>query len=135
GFMTGLGRNGGVYFTSSAPSTAPSSLLPVPNDGQGQPGNNQGVNSRINLDFITNPVPPAPYPVITVGPSATPSNTTGPIFLAVPGKTNDPLKDALFQGWVYAYTSEHLYETKDFGANWTQVNLPFQNIPSTSLVF
>ncbi len=132
GFMTGLGRTGGVYFTSSA-SGAPlgqSSLLPVPNDGAGAPGPNQGLNSRVNIDGLNNPVPLSPYPVIFVGPSPNPSGTTTPIILATPAKTNHPLQDALYQGWVYAYTGGFLYETKDFGNNWTRVALPItpQNI-------
>jgi subtilisin-like proprotein convertase family protein len=120
GFMTGFGRTGGVYFTSSAPSA--SSLLPVPDNGSGQPGPNQGVNSRENES--TNPPT-----IVTVGPSNNPSGTTTPVILAMPGKTNKTLQDALFQGWVYAYTNNNLYETKDFGQNWTQVNLPLYTLP------
>jgi subtilisin-like proprotein convertase family protein len=124
GFETGLGRTGGVYISTSASGAGNNSMLPVPNDGTGQPGQNQGVNTRINTDQIQ-PTPPAPYPVISVGPSATPSGATTPVILATPGKTNNPLKDALYQGWIYAYTNNTLFESKDFGQNWTQVNLPF----------
>ncbi len=118
GFMTGLGRTGGVYSTSSASSAGNNSLLPAPNNGSGQPGPNQGVNSRLNV------LVPGPN-VITVGASANPSGTSTPVILATPGKTNNPLEDALYRGWVYAYTNGALFETKDFGQNWTQVNLPF----------
>jgi hypothetical protein len=130
GFMTGLGTTGGVYFTTTAPVAAKNSLLPVPNAGNGQPGPNQGVNSRINIDGML-PPPTAIYPAITVGPSANPSGTATPVILATPGRTNEPLRDALYQGWVYAYTNGSLFETKDFGANWTQVSLPlFGGFPS-----
>ena len=126
GFMTGLGRTGGVYFSSSALSAPNNTLLPVPNNGAGAPGPNQGVNSRVNIDPEA---PPFPTTVITVGnPTNNPSGTTTPIVLATPAKTNQPLKDALYQGWVYAYTNNTLYETKDFGQNWTQVNLPITSL-------
>ncbi len=131
GFVTSAAplqvRTGGVYFTSSATSlssAAANSMLPVPNNGAGAPGANQGVNSRLNDDNFTNVRPNAPYPVISVGPSNTPSGTTSPIILATPAQQNKPLQDALYPGWIYAYTAGQLYESKDFGANWTNVQLP-----------
>ncbi len=130
GFVTSAAplqvRTGGVYFTSSATtlSAVANSMLPVPNNGNGIPGANQGVNSRLNDDNFTNARPAAPYPTITVGPSNTPSGTTSTIILATPAQQNKPLQDALYPGWIYAYTAGQLYESKDFGANWTNIQLP-----------
>ena len=50
--------------------------------------------------------------------------------LASPAFTGNPLQDTLYEGWVYAVVIssagavQGLYETKDFGLNWTKVRLP-----------
>ncbi|MCY2951172.1 MAG: proprotein convertase P-domain-containing protein [Planctomycetota bacterium] len=60
------------------------------------------------------------------------------IVMAKPAITNDPVKDLLYQGWLYAaavsnvtYTPlnaivhfANVYITKDYGENWTRIRLP-----------
>jgi subtilisin-like proprotein convertase family protein len=100
--------------------------------------NNQGA-SFVKLDgtgqtqghpFIRNGdvTPSTPIPVDL--PNNFPSGNKGTIYLATPTLTGDPLKDFIYQGWLYALVAQSnnhidgLYLTKDFGNNWTQVLLP-----------
>ena len=52
------------------------------------------------------------------------------IVLAKPALTGIPAQDEIYEGWLYAATIgaggglDGLYETKDFGQNWTRVALP-----------
>ena len=105
----------GVYYTTAAPTAASMSLL---NGGAGVP-------TRRDID--NNPDTPIPVD----SPTGTPNGANGRIVLAVPafvpGKT---LENTLYEGWVFAAVStaggvfQGLYETKDFGLNWTQIHLP-----------
>jgi len=81
--------------------------------------------------------PNSPIPV--TAPPSTPNGAFGRIELAKPALTGvflpdgtytgDPVKDLLYEGWLYAgvmNTGGHLmglYLTKDFGQNWTLVHL------------
>ena len=92
-----------------------------------------GNPNYINFTFVT-PAPP------TVGNSPdTPNDQTHPnattpkgrITLAVPAEGNTPVERTLYAGWLYAAvlnpgggSFNGLYMTKDFGANWTKVQLP-----------
>jgi subtilisin-like proprotein convertase family protein len=77
-------------------------------------------------------VPVGNAPVVT----QTPNGASGRIVLATPDlvPSTDPnaaAENVLYEGWVYAAVSnpngslQGLYVTKDFGYNWTQVQLPF----------
>ena len=52
------------------------------------------------------------------------------IDLVTPALTGNPAQDKIYEGWLYAVTIgasgnfDGLYETKDFGENWTLVSLP-----------
>jgi subtilisin-like proprotein convertase family protein len=77
-----------------------------------------------NPQFVDGDV--ANFPSITVNaPTASPNGAFGRISLAKP-PTNDPT----YQGWVYALvantdgSTQGIYQSKDFGQNWTRLNLP-----------
>src|SRR5207245_1218511 len=75
------------------------------------------------LDFFTGAA-------IPVTPSASPNAAGGRIVLAKPALTGDPLKDVLYQGWLYVAavngdgSFNGLFVTKDLGQNWTLIHLP-----------
>src|SRR5262249_45127314 len=71
-------------------------------------------------------------------PPTSPTANAGRILLAAPVKTNNPLQDLNYQGWIYATVVtvggdlRGLYMSKDFGQNWTQVKIPnFEPAPGT----
>jgi subtilisin-like proprotein convertase family protein len=94
-----------------------------------------GVGDPLIQDGDNFPNPPIPV----TAPPSTPNGAFGRIELAKPALTGvflpdgtytgDPVKDLLYEGWLYAgviNTSGHvmgLYLTKDFGENWTLVHL------------
>ncbi|QEH39304.1 Proprotein convertase P-domain protein (plasmid) [Aquisphaera giovannonii] len=94
-----------------------------PNRGQvwnqmtGQQGNGLIFNTVNNQN-----VNPATKP--------SPNGAQGRIVLAKPALTGNRAQDRLYEGWLYAAVSNPdgtfngLYQTKDYGANWTQVRIP-----------
>src|SRR5262249_39543425 len=67
----------------------------------------------------------------TGAPPATPNSiSSSRIELATPALSNNPLADTFYQGWLYAAVVDPtgnflaMFMTKDFGLNWTQLNLP-----------
>ncbi len=69
------------------------------------------------------------YPPIPVtNPPDTPNGAKGRIVLAKPQPTSwtGPVQEVQYQGWLYAAVGSTgtLYVTKDFGQNWTQVEIP-----------
>src|SRR5205085_7235012 len=77
--------------------------------------------------------PGTPGQEVTVNnPTDTPNGLTkGRITLALPPLSDNPLHNTLYAGWLYALVSSPqgtfvgLFVTKDFGANWTKVDLPW----------
>jgi subtilisin-like proprotein convertase family protein len=113
----------GVFFTTNAPTTANMSIR---NGGGGDPLRLDTGNGNKAI------------PVGNLG--VNPSGANGRIVLAAPAFTGDPLhplttqtlQDTLYQGWLYAAVEaggvfQGLYETKDFGLNWTKIRLPVKN--------
>ena len=105
----------GVVYTTNAPTAV---SMSVRNGGAGVP-------LRRDIDNT----PDTQIPVLN--PLVGPGGANGRIVLAVPAfVTNNPLENTLYEGWLYATVStttgvfQGLYETKDFGLNWTQINLP-----------
>ena len=123
-----------------------------PNSGTGAPGgnlqnlwvgfrgegvyfsNNRGQSLTQVLGGVGDPLiqdsqTDTPIPVGT--PSDTPNGNKGRIVLAKPDLTGLPSQDLIYQGWLYALvvgTDGHvngLYLTKDFGQNWTKLDLPY----------
>ena len=91
-------------------------------------------------------------PVPVNDPDSTPHSATGRIVLAKPGlvptnplvpakPTDNPAQDLGYQGYLYAAvanadgTLKGLYVTKDFGQNWTHVQLPNQDVLGTETNF
>jgi subtilisin-like proprotein convertase family protein len=81
-------------------------------------------NPLIVNDFLS----PAPNVNPIAGP--TPNGNEGRIELAVPTATGDDAQDPIYAGWLYAAVAAQdgtffgLFETKDFGQNWTQIRIP-----------
>jgi subtilisin-like proprotein convertase family protein len=63
-------------------------------------------------------------------PGLTPNGAQGKIVLASPNATGNAAEDPIYEGYLYAAVQTAgngflgLFETKDFGANWTQVRIP-----------
>ena len=81
-----------------------------------------GVGNPQIVDTITGKnVNPATNP--------TPNGAEGKIVLAVPAATNNYVESELYAGWLYAAVAtssggfDGLFVTKDFGENWTQIQL------------
>jgi subtilisin-like proprotein convertase family protein len=62
--------------------------------------------------------------------ATTPNGAEGRIVLAVPSPTGNALQDEIYAGWLYAAVAtstggfDGLFVTKDFGENWTDIQLP-----------
>jgi subtilisin-like proprotein convertase family protein len=116
----------GVYITRSAPTAFGMILL----------GGNQGNGIRRDVD-----VTPTTPPAITINnDNVNPSQAgSGRIDLGVPALTGNPLKDTLYEGWIYAVVNTGggafggLYVSKDFGQNWTKVRLPVTGVVSNPI--
>ena len=70
----------------------------------------------------------AAIPVDPLGPAPTSSEGNGRILLAKPFPVTDPIQNQLYEGWLYALVDtgnnlDGLYVTKDYGQNWTKVDL------------
>lgn len=109
----------GVYYTSEAPSVTLGGMQ-IASGGQGNP-------------LVRNVGWPPTTPGIEVGvnlPGTNPGNSSGRITLAVPTLTDNQLQNSVLAGWLYAVASNAdgspagFYMTKDFGRNWTQIQLP-----------
>jgi large repetitive protein len=95
---------------------------------------NQGQVWNQMLGDIGNPlifddqyaVPPNVNPVNGL----TPNGAEGRIELAVPNATGNIADDAVYAGWLYAIVAtpagalDGIFVTKDYGQNWTEVNIP-----------
>ena len=122
-------RGQGVFFTSQAPDAGSLTQL---GGGQGN-GQIEDISDPSNTNPNVNPTP---------GTNTFPTGNLGRISLAVPALTGSPVQDSFYTGWVYAYVSgadgnstNGLYMTKDFGANWTKVNLPNALVAPNNGVF
>jgi subtilisin-like proprotein convertase family protein len=99
-----------------------------PNQGQTWQPMAGGVGDPLILDTDNQTIPFPSVPV--AAPTDTPNGNKGRIVLAAPPfLTGDPLKDKLFEGWLYAAVVSGnglngLYLTKDFGQNWTKIRVP-----------
>jgi subtilisin-like proprotein convertase family protein len=118
-------RGDGVYFTDSAPSAASLSLM-------------SGLGGLPSVrDFSAG----APFGGFTVGVQNTPSPNGGQgrITLAAPALTNDPVRNSFYKDWLYAVVSSPagqmvgLFQTKDAGKNWVQVQIPLVVNPNSAL--
>jgi large repetitive protein len=84
-----------------------------------------GIGNPLIVDEEFGP-PPNVNPIN--GP--TPNGAEGRIELAVPSPTGNAAEDAVYEGWLYAIVStpngllNGIFVTKDFGENWTEVNIP-----------
>ena len=102
----------GIFYTTSAPTT--SSMTARPGSG--------GVLNEFNTS--------AGNAQVTLDNNPSPNGAFGRISLAVPDLTGNPTQDSLYEGWVYAIVAtatgdmQGLYMSKDFGANWTEIQLP-----------
>lgn len=96
---------------------------------------NQGQNFSVMAGGVGKPLvqtadrnPSDPIPVNNLG--VNPNGPEGRIVLAKPELLGDPLKDQMYQGWLYAVVVrpdnrvKGLYLTKDYGQNWTLVRTP-----------
>jgi subtilisin-like proprotein convertase family protein len=96
-----------------------------PNQGQVWNEMLGGIGNPLIVDEEFGP-PPNVNPVN--GP--TPNGAQGRIELAVPNATGNAAEDAVYEGWLYAVVStpggtlDGIFVTKDFGENWTEVNIP-----------
>ena len=95
--------------------------------------------------LIQNADGPQPLPVAVANPSTppTPNTSTGRIVLAKPAPTGNALQDLIYRGYLYAAVVQNLdvqqapvsdyvglYLTKDFGQNWTKLDVTAFNSPS-----
>ena len=70
-------------------------------------------------------------PAKNVNPAAgpTPNGAEGRVVLAVPAQTGNAVENSIYAGWLYAAVATPagglfgLFETKDFGQNWTDVKI------------
>ncbi len=105
-----LTRNEGITWTQTA---------------DGSPAHPFQGNTLIRNGDVT---PPSEIPVNA--PADTPNGAKGRIVLVTAAATTNALQNFFLQGWVYAVVVtpggqlDGLYESKDFGGNWTKVNLP-----------
>jgi len=81
-----------------------------------------GVGNPLIINSNAQNVNPASQP--------SPNGAFGRIQLVTPFLTGNPVRDAVYEGWLYAVVitpDSHMrgvYLTKDFGRNWTQVRIP-----------
>ena len=92
------------------------------NQGQSWTLMNGGVGNPLIEDLTTGAnVNPATNP--------TPNGAQGRITLAMPASTSNAVWNQIYSGWLYAAVAtpsggwDGLFVTKDFGENWTQVNI------------
>ncbi len=96
-----------------------------PNQGQTWNQMLGGIGNPLIFDTIT-----APYPNVNPANGPTPNGAEGRIVLATPQPTGNAAEDAVYSGWLYAIVAtpagalDGIFVTKDFGANWTEVNIP-----------
>jgi subtilisin-like proprotein convertase family protein len=109
-------QGNGIYYTTSA--TAATSLIEMAG-GAGVPE-----NSEVNDDFSP------PQAVTVAAPASSPNGANGRIVLAAPPETSSPVENVDYQGWLYAVVAnatesglDGLFVTKDYGRNWTKVDL------------
>jgi len=92
---------------------------------------NQGQIWSLMAGGVGNPLILNTYNVKNVNPAQNPSpnGAQGRIVLTTPARTGNAVENAIYAGWLYAAVStpsggfDGLFMTKDFGQNWTQVNI------------
>ena len=95
-----------------------------PNQGQIWTLMTGGIGNPLIFDTATG------KPTSTRSTTPTPNGAEGRIALAVPAPTGNAVEDADLRGWLYAAVAtptggfDGLFVTKDFGENWTEVNIP-----------
>jgi subtilisin-like proprotein convertase family protein len=131
--LYGAFRGQGIFFTSQATAATSMALLAGGGGSQvrdiltGAPGGSTvGVQNN-------------PNPNVPQNPAAT--DPTGRYALAGVPATGNPLLDSVYSGWLYVIAStangtmSGLWMTKDFGTNWTRVQLPLFRLPNTADTF
>jgi subtilisin-like proprotein convertase family protein len=115
GFQSAAGGSG-VYMTTSALTTTSLTLM----------AGGEGVNNRVQNGLTGG----LDVPIPVENDSLSPNGHAGRIVVVTPNLTGSPLQNIFYQGWVYAAaitssgTLAGLYMTKDFGNNWTLIDLP-----------
>ena len=92
---------------------------------------NQGQSWTLMAGNTGNPliVDASPARTSTRSTSPNPNGGEGTIVLAVPAATNNYVESEIYAGWLYAAVAtpsggfDGLFVTKDFGENWTQIQL------------
>ena len=85
---------------------------------------------NIGNPLIFDDLNPGPAPQYQPGQRTGPQRAEGRIVLAVPNATGNVAEDAVYAGWLYAIVStpagtlDGIFVTKDYGQNWTEVNIP-----------
>ncbi len=96
-----------------------------PNQGQIWNQMLGGIGNPLIFNTVT-----APYKNVNPVNGPTPNGGEGRITLAVPTPTGNSAEDDVYEGWLYALVAnpagalQGIYVTKDFGQNWTEVNIP-----------
>ena len=107
----------GVFLASNAPTASAATVL-NPNGSFNALNGGSGNPLIRNASVVTLP------PLGVNNPPTTPTGAPGFIKIGVPALTGNPLQDDYYLGWIYAMTSRGLYMSKDFGANWTFLQIP-----------
>src|SRR5262249_26349317 len=117
---SGAANTGGVYFTPNAYSQP--NLVPLTG----------GMGNQLRRDVDDPNNPPQDVAIsVQQANGTTPFKDSPRIHLAVPALTGKPLEDNLYQGWCYAFVvspagdTDGIYMTKDYGNNWTKLNIPY----------
>jgi subtilisin-like proprotein convertase family protein len=124
--LYGAFRGDGVYIATQAPAAASMSLMA---GGIGNP-NIRSIDPNTGKDVE----------VTVNAPTGTPNGAKGRIVLAAPFLENTDLENSFYQGWLYAFVAtpsgqtDGFYLTKDFGRNWTKVNVPNFLVGTTTKV-
>jgi subtilisin-like proprotein convertase family protein len=125
--LIGGPQGAGVYYTPTAPTATSNGGVGSMSRLTGGTQNPLFINISTSLNaplLITN--------TVGVFPGST---AVGRIALATPALTNSPLLNENYEGWLYAYViaaagdTSTLYMSKDFGRNWTLVQMPQSNEP------
>lgn len=87
-------------------------------------------NKLLGLDGGQTVVDPFQKPIPVTAAPLTPTGKAR-IALAKPALLGNPVRDLLYEGWLYAVASDptvnpsgEVYMTKDYGHNWTRIRIP-----------
>jgi hypothetical protein len=105
---------------------------------QGDPNSFTLLTGNLGRNFVLDDSDPGPAgqpPVPVANPLSDPNGANGRIVLGVPALTGNDFQDLAYQGWLYVAvantngTFKGLYMTKDYGNNWTFVQMPIRQNP------